>query len=49
MSGNSAMPQPSMDRTLVQIPGCFGKYVPSVQETESPRNVTRGSVPGFRP
>src|SRR3954470_13217100 len=43
MSGRVAMPQPWMARTLVHIPGWAGRYVPITQETESPRNVTRGT------
>src|SRR3954451_13558866 len=43
MSGSVAMPQPWMARTLVHRPGWAGRYVPITQETESPRNVTRGS------
>src|SRR3954447_12787083 len=39
------MPQPWIERTLVHIPGCSGRYVPMVQETESPKNVILGSAP----
>src|SRR5882757_5034026 len=45
MSGSVAIPQPSIARTLVHRPGCFGRYVPMTQDTESPKNVTRGSPP----
>src|SRR2546430_10748958 len=49
MSGSTAIPQPSTARTVVCSPGCGGRYVPSVQATESPKNVTRGWAPGVRP
>src|SRR5215475_9846780 len=45
MSGSVAMPHPSIARTLVHSPGWLGRYVPMTHETESPRNVIRGSEP----
>src|SRR5215510_8368293 len=45
MSGSVAMPHPSIARTLTHSPGCGGRYLPITQETESPKKVTRGSVP----
>src|SRR3954468_15740018 len=48
MSGRGAMPQPSMARVLVPMPGCSGRYVPITQDTESPKKVTRGSCPASR-
>src|SRR5215469_14042623 len=44
MSGSVAMPQPSIARTFTVMPGCAGKYVPIVQETESPKKSMIGSV-----
>ena len=41
-----AMPQPWIARTVTMSPDAGGRYVPRVQDTESPKNVIRGSVPG---
>src|SRR5262249_21226295 len=30
-------------------PGCGGRYVPRLHDTESPKNVIRGCCPGWRP
>src|SRR5215467_8293185 len=49
MSGSVAMPHPWIARSLTHRPGWEGRYLPMTQDTESPRNVTRGSLPGLRP
>src|SRR5258706_15857724 len=49
MSGKREMPQPGRAWVVIFRPGNSCLYVPSVQDTESPKKVIRGASPGFRP